>query len=62
MTPIFKIDLNPSDIEEIKVEEYEVEIEEYEFEIEEIDASEIEEIEVEEYYLTKTPPNQNEKY
>jgi hypothetical protein len=55
MTPIFKIDYNPSDIEEIKVEEYE-------FEIEEIDASEIEEIEVEEYYLTKTPPNQNEKY
>ena len=55
MTPIFKIDYNPSDIEEIKVEEYE-------FEIEEIDPSDIEEIEVEEYYLTKTPPNQNEKY
>ena len=53
MTPIFKIDYNTSDIEEIKVEEVKVE---------EIDASEIEEIEVEEYYLTKTPPNQNEKY
>jgi hypothetical protein len=53
MMPIFKIDYNPSDIEEIKVEEVKVE---------EIDASEIEEIEVEEYYLTKTPPNQNEKY
>lgn len=48
MTPIFKTNCNPSEIEEI--------------EIEEIDASEIEEIEVEEYYLTKTPPNQNEKY